>query len=110
MSVFWAVLAAAIVISMGGQTLLKAGAGAPDFIGQLFDPRTIFGLVLYGGSALLYIIALRRIPVSVALPCTAVSYVAVALIGHFAFAEPLGIVRLGALGLICAGVVVLALA
>ena len=48
------------------------------------------GLCLYGGAALLYIIALRRIPMSVALPCTAVSYVAAALIGHFGFAEPLG--------------------
>ncbi len=110
MSVYWGMLAAAIITSMGGQTLLKAGAGAPDFIGQLFDPRTIIGLILYGGAALLYIVALRRIPMSVALPCTAISYVAAALIGHFAFAEPLGMLRLGALGLICAGVVVLALA
>ena len=46
---------------------------------QLFDPRTMSGWCLYGGAALLYIIALRRIPMSVALPCTAVSYVAAAL-------------------------------
>jgi small multidrug resistance pump len=110
MTVYWAVLAAAITISMVGQTLLKAGAGAPDFVAQLFDPRTIVGLGLYGGSAMLYIVALRRIPMSVALPCTAFSYVAAAMIGHFAFAEPLGAMRLAALGLICAGVVMLALA
>ena len=110
MSFYWTVLAAAIVTSMGGQTLLKAGAGAPDFVGQLFDPRTMVGLVLYGGAALLYIIALRRIAMSVALPCTAVSYVAAALIGHYGFAEPLGLVQMGAIGLICAGVVLLALA
>jgi small multidrug resistance pump len=110
MTVYWAVLAAAITISMVGQTLLKAGAGAPDFVAQLFDPRTIVGLGLYGGSAMLYIVALRRIPMSVALPCTAFSYVAAALIGHFAFAEPLGPMHLGALTLICAGVVMLALA
>src|ERR1700728_1671079 len=105
MSAYWAVLVAAIVTSMGGQTLLKAGAGAPSFLGQLLDPRTLTGLFLYGGAALLYIIALRRIPMSVALPCTAVSYVAAALIGHYGFAEPLG-----ALALICSGVVMLALA
>jgi small multidrug resistance pump len=110
MSVYWAVLTAAIVTSMGGQTLLKAGAGAPDFVGQLLDPRTLVGLVLYGGAALLYIVALRRIAMSVALPCTAVSYVAAALIGHYAFAEPLSVIQIGAIGLICAGVVVLALA
>jgi multidrug transporter EmrE-like cation transporter len=110
MTVYWMVLAAAIVTSMAGQTLLKTAAGRPDFISQLFDPRTLVGLVLYGGAALLYIVALRRIPMSVALPCTAVSYVAAALIGHYGFAEPLGAVHLGALGLICAGVVMLAFA
>ena len=110
MSFYWAVLAAAIVTSMAGQTLLKAGAGAPDFVGQLLDIRTIVGFILYAGAALLYIISLRRIPMSVALPCTAVSYVAAALIGHYAFAEVLGMARLGAIGLICVGVVLLAIA
>ncbi len=107
---YWSVLAAAIVTSLAGQTLLKAGSGAPDFIGQLLDWRTLLGLCLYGGAALLYIVALRRIPMSVALPCTAVSYIAVALIGHYGFQEPLGLLHVGAIGLIAAGVVMLALA
>ena len=88
MTAYWTVLAAAIVISMAGQTLLKSGAGAADFVTQLLDWHTILGLVLYGGSAMLYIVALRRIPMSVALPCTAISYVAAALIGHFACCAP----------------------
>lgn len=110
MNTYWLVLTAAIVTSMVGQTLLKAGAGASSFMAQLFDVRTMVGLCLYGGAALLYIIALRRIPMSVALPCTAISYVAVALIGHFAFAEPLGAMHIAALALICAGVAMLAFA
>jgi small multidrug resistance pump len=89
---------------------LKAGAGASDFMAQLFDLRTLVGLALYGGAALLYIVALRRIPMSVALPCTAISYVAAALIGYYAFSEPLGAARLGAIGLICVGVLMLAFA
>ena len=107
---YWAVLLAAIATSMGGQTLLKAGAGAPDFLTQLMDWRTILGLALYGGAAMLYIIALRRIPMSVALPFTAISYIAAALIGHFAFHEPLTAMHLTAIGLIMAGVLTLALA
>ncbi len=110
MTVYWLVLAAAITTSMAGQTLLKAGASAPDFVAQLFDLRTMIGLCLYGGAALLYIVALRRIPMSVALPCTAVSYVAAALIGHYGFAEPMGAMHVGAIAMICAGVMVLALA
>ena len=110
MNVFWLVLFAAIAVSMAGQTLLKAGAGASDFITQLLDWRTLLGFCLYGGAAVLYIVALRRIPMSVALPCTAISYVAAALIGHYAFAEPLTASHLAAIGLICGGVVLLAFA
>jgi len=110
LNVYWAALATAICISMAGQTLLKSGAGAADFIAQLLDWRTMLGLVLYGGSAMLYIIALRRIPMSVAMPFTAVSYVAAALIGHYAFAEPISMMHFGGLGLITAGVVLLAFA
>ena len=73
MKMSWLTLFTAIVISMFGQTLLKAGAGADTFIEQIIDRRTLFGLFLYGSAALLYIIALRNIPMSVALPCTAVN-------------------------------------
>jgi small multidrug resistance pump len=103
----WVALALSIAISMAGQTLLKAGAGAPSFNGQLLDVRTIGGLCLYGASALLYIVALRRIPMSVALPCTAASYVVATLIGYYVFAEPLGVPKLTGIGMICLGVVVL---
>jgi multidrug transporter EmrE-like cation transporter len=109
-NLYWGALAVAITTSMVGQTLLKAGAGAPDFVAQLFDTRTIIGLALYGGSALLYIIALRRIPMSVALPCTAVSYVVAALIGHYGFAEPLGIPKITGIAMICLGVLMLTVA
>lgn len=110
MILYWAVLAAAIATSLVGQALLKSGAGAADFLAQLFDWHTLAGLALYGAAALLYITALRRIPMSVALPCTAASYIAAVLIGHFAFNEPVGGVHLAALALICAGVLLLATA
>lgn len=110
MAPYWAALAGAVAFGVGGQTLLKLGVGSGGFLSQLFDPRTIIGLALYGLSAMFYIVALRRIPMSVALPCTAVSYVAVVLIGHLAFGEALGLVQIAAVGLICGGVVLLALA
>lgn len=104
----WLVLGLAIATSMAGQTLLKAGAGRADFVAQLFDWHTLVGLCLYGGAALLYIVALRRIPMSVALPCTAVSYIAIAIIGHVVFGEALGPRQIGAIVLIGSGVVLLA--
>ena len=110
MTVYWALLVGAITMSLTGQTLLKAGSLRADFLAQLFDWKTIVGLGFYGGAAFLYIVALRRIPMSVALPCTAISYVAVALIGHFSFGEPFGGMHIAAMALITAGVVMLALA
>ena len=109
MTPYWLALAAAISVSLFGQVLLKAGAGGEGgFLAQLFRPTTMVGLVCYGGAALLYIVALRRIPMSVALPCTAASYVVIALVGHFAFGEALGPQKVMAIALISAGVVVLA--
>jgi small multidrug resistance pump len=110
MNIYWITLWTAIATSMIGQTLLKSGAGRESLLAQLFDWHTVVGLGLYGGAALLYIVALRRIPLSVALPSTAISYVAAALIGHYIYAEPLGVMHLGAMGLICMGVVMLAFA
>ena len=111
MTVYWLFLAAAICTSLAGQVLLKAGAiGEGAFLAQVFRPATIIGLAAYGGAAFLYIIALRRIPMSVALPCTAASYVAVALIGHFMFGEALSGQKMAAIGLICGGVLMLAMA
>jgi multidrug transporter EmrE-like cation transporter len=46
---------------------------------------------------------------SVALPCTAISYVAAALIGHFVFGETLTGMRIAAIALISGGVVLLVL-
>lgn len=106
----WPALMAAVVASILGQSLLKAGAGAESFIAQVLDRRTLLGLALYGASALFYIVALRRIPMSVALPSTAVSYVAAALVGHYVFGEPLGGQQAAGITLIAAGVVLLALA
>lgn len=110
MTPFWLALMAAITTTLFGQTLLKKGASVGDFTAQLFHWTTILGLVLYGGAAILYIIALRRIPMSVALPCTAVSYFFAAAIGHYVFGEPFGLMHVGALLLIAAGVVMLAFA
>jgi multidrug transporter EmrE-like cation transporter len=77
MTLSWINLCIAIAMSVAGQTLLKAGAltrpASTDLLAQLLDPRTVAGLTLYVAAAFLYIIALRRIPLSVALPCTAAS-------------------------------------
>ncbi len=111
MSVYWIVLGRGDRHQHGRADPAEGRGRGARFLAQLFDCRApCSGWCLYGGAAMLYIVALRRIPMSVALPCTAVSYVAAALIGHYGFAEPMGAMQVGAIAMICAGVVVLALA
>jgi len=104
----YAALLGAISLSVLGQVLLKTGVErTPGFINQLFDPFTILGLVIYGTAAILYIISIRRIPLTIAFPSAALSYVAVAVIAHFLWHEPLGWPQLAGIMLIGGGLVML---
>ncbi len=103
----YALLAVAILCGVVGQLLLKQGATAPDLISQFLKLPTIVGLGFYAVAALLYIIALRKIPVSIAFPSVSLSYVVVALAGHFLWNEPFTWTHVGGLALICGGVLVL---
>jgi multidrug transporter EmrE-like cation transporter len=103
----YAALAAAILAGVIGQTLLKAGSGEPTLIAQFLHPKTIIGIGAYGTGAIFYVLALRSIPLSVAFPSVAISYVVVAGLGVFLFNEPFSMVQVGGLVLICLGVVLL---
>ena len=110
MMMVWALLMLSVGTAVGAQTLLKIGAGTHNISDQLTDRHTVIGLMLYGVAALLYIVALRHIPLSVALPSTALSYVGVVLIGHYHFSEPLSGMHIAGVFVICLGVLFLALA
>jgi small multidrug resistance pump len=107
MTIYYAALGLGILAGIGGQMLLKAGADAPDFVSQVLRPSTLCGLALYGSAAFLYIVALRKIPVSVAFPSVSLSYAIVAVLGHFLFGEPFGIKQIGGIALIMGGVVLI---
>ena len=113
----WLALVVAILASQVGQVLLKLGAsGLPSLemdvltglLGQLLRWQTLVGLCFYGSGTLFYVVALRRIPMSVALPCTAVSYASATVFGLLLFNETLTPVKVSGLLLICLGVVLLA--
>ena len=110
MNLYWVLLLVAIATSMVGQVLLKSGAQADSILAQMLNWHTIIGFCFYGAAALLYIVALRRIPLSVALPTTALSYVVAAIVGHYVFGEPLGVMHMAGLSLIFGGVLMLAMA
>ncbi|HKV16674.1 MAG TPA: EamA family transporter [Reyranella sp.] len=107
MLVSYVALAIGILAGIGGQILLKQGADAPDFLSQILRPSTLCGLALYGSAAFLYIIALRKLPVSIAFPSVSLSYAIVAVLGHFMFGEPFGLRQIGGIVLIVSGVVLI---
>jgi len=98
-------LAISIMIGIGGQLSLKAGAMQGMGNKLLFlQPYIIVGLASYFCASLFYIFALRQIPVSVAFPSVSISYVAVAFLAHLIWGEPFGIRQILALGLIALGI------
>lgn len=107
MTVYYVALGIGILAGIAGQMLLKAGAEAPDFVSQVLRPSTLTGLALYGSAAFLYMIALRKLPVSVAFPSVSLSYAIVAVLGHFLFGEPFGIKQIGGIVLIMGGVMLI---
>ena len=107
MTVYYVALAISILAGIGGQVLLKLGADAPNFISQVLRPSTLAGLALYGSAAFLYMVALRKIPISVAFPTVSLSYAIVAVVGHYLFCEPFGMKQIGGIALIVGGVVLI---
>ena len=104
-SPYYLALAGAICLGVGAQVLLKIGSqGAESATAQFMRVPTIAGLVLYLGSAILYVIALRKMSISIAFPTVSLGYVLIAAIDYFVFKEPLGLTQLGGLILIMAGV------
>jgi small multidrug resistance pump len=98
-------LALGILLGLAAQLILKHGAmGGGSIVAQFLSPWTIGGLALYGIAAFFYVLALRAIPVSVAFPSVALSYVLVALLGNLWFGEAITVPHVGGIVLIVIGV------
>jgi small multidrug resistance pump len=101
-------LAGAVLLGIVGQMVLKAATiGAPNLITQLLSPLTIGGLLIYAAAAIAYVVALNKIPVSIAFPSVAASYAVVAVLAHFLWDEPLGWPQLAGIALIAGGVLLI---
>lgn len=108
MAAYYTSLIVAIVIGIGGQIALKSGAnGSATVVAQFLNPFTIVGLALYVIAAVCYVVALKKIPVSVAFPSAAASYAVVAVLAHVLWDEPLGWPQLAGIVLIGSGVLLI---
>lgn len=108
MALYYVSLVGAILFGVAGQIALKSGAlASPTLAAQFVNPLTIIGFGIYVLAAFCYIIALKKIPVSVAFPSVAASYVVVAVIAHLLWNEPFGLPQLGGLLLIGGGILLI---
>jgi small multidrug resistance pump len=108
MVVYYISLAAAILLGVGGQILLKSAAdGSVSVVGQFLNPLTMIGFGIYIFAAFCYIVALKKIPISIAFPSVSASYAIVALLAHLLWNEPLGWPQIAGLVLIGSGVLLI---
>ena len=116
----WALLLAGVGLNAAAQLLLKAatrssgvlvgeGGVAWTAAARLLRAAPLWaGLSCYGVSVLLWLGALSRVPVSVAYPLLSIGYVVNAFAAALLFDEALSAPKLIGIGLICAGVFLLA--
>jgi multidrug transporter EmrE-like cation transporter len=107
---------AGVLLNAAAQLLLKAGTnriGTFDFavanivpVGMKIaaSPFVLGGLACYAVSVVLWILALSRVPVSVAYPMLSIGYIVNAAAAWFLFGESLGAQKLVGIGFIIVGV------
>ncbi len=105
-------LAVAIVLNATGQVLLKRAtlgreAGAPA-IELFFSPWFVLGAAAHAATMIVWMLALRRLPLTVAHPWTGAVFVAVPIASHLLWSEPLGPQRMIGIGIIAFGIAVVA--
>ena len=106
-----------VFIATAGQLLLKAGMERVGYIGGerigrpatlmldvIKTPQVIFGLGLFGLSAVSWMLVLSRASLSFAYPFAGLTYVLVALFAKFILKEPVPTLRWLGLAVIIAGI------
>jgi multidrug transporter EmrE-like cation transporter len=100
---------AGVLLNAAAQLLLKAGTNAmPLGLRLALEPHILGGLGCYAVSVVVWVIALSRVPVSVAYPMLSIGYVVNAIAAWQLLGESLSPLRLGGIGVIIAGVFMVA--
>ncbi|MDR2000041.1 MAG: EamA family transporter [Zoogloeaceae bacterium] len=114
--VSFALVLAGVLLNAAAQLLLKAGTNAvghfefhldnalPIGMKLAFEPHILGGLACYVVSVVIWIMALSRVPVSVAYPMLSIGYIVNAIAAFYLFQEPLAGQKLLGIGFIVVGV------
>lgn len=115
-SIAFALVLAGVLLNAAAQLLLKAGTNAvghfefhldnvlPVGLRLAFEPHILGGMACYAVSLVVWIMALSRVPVSIAYPMLSIGYVINAFVAWQWFGEPLSAQKLLGIGFIVVGV------
>lgn len=116
----WSLILSAVLLGTLAQLLLKAGTTAVGTFAfsseNLFpvgwqlatQPLILGGILSYGLSLIVWIMALSRVEVSVAYPMVSIGYVLTALAAWHFLGESVSAMRIVGIGVIILGVVIVA--
>ena len=105
----FAIVLVGVLLNAAAQLLLKAGTNAmPLGLRLAIEPHILGGLACYGISVVVWVIALSRVPVSIAYPMLSIGYVVNAVAAWYLLGEALTPLRLTGIGIIIAGVFLVA--
>lgn len=116
-AISFALILTGVLLNAAAQLLLKAGTNAvghfefhldnlvPVGFKLAFQPYIMGGMVCYAISLVVWIMALSRVPVSVAYPMLSIGYVINAFVAWQWFGEALAAQKLIGIGFIVVGVV-----
>jgi multidrug transporter EmrE-like cation transporter len=115
-AVSFALILTGVLLNAAAQLLLKAGTTAvghfefhldnllPIGTRIALEPHILGGLTCYAISVVVWIMALSRVPVSIAYPMLSIGYVVNAFAAFYLFNEPLAGQKLLGIGFIVIGV------
>jgi multidrug transporter EmrE-like cation transporter len=116
----FALILTGVLLNAAAQLLLKAGTNAvghfefhannvlPVGMKLAFEPHILGGMACYVISLVVWIMALSRVPVSIAYPMLSIGYVANAVVAYFWLGEAVTPMRMLGIGIIVLGVYVVA--
>jgi multidrug transporter EmrE-like cation transporter len=98
-----------VLLNATAQLLLKAGTNAMPLGPSLaVEPHILGGLACYAVSVVIWVIALSRVPVSMAYPMLSIGYIVNAVAAWQLLGESLPPLRLAGIGVIILGVLMVA--
>lgn len=115
-AISFALILTGVLLNAAAQLLLKAGTNVvghfefhldnlvPIGMKIAFQPYILGGMACYAVSLVVWIMALSRVPVSIAYPMLSIGYVINAFVAHYWFGEALVSQKLLGIGFIVVGV------